>query len=137
MKMAKRKTPARVARSKSRKTKSGKTSGKMKTRAKKQARAGASKVAKRSSKKRTTRMNIKTRPRKVARVSAVQKSRPRKKQVAAPTPQVQAEIMEIVEQPVPGIVTVTEIESVRVTVPDSDEDTKAGYSPPEEGGMAA
>jgi len=38
---------------------------------------------------------------------------------------------------VPGVVTTTEIETVRVTVPDAAEETKTGDLPPEESGMAA
>jgi hypothetical protein len=45
--------------------------------------------------------------------------------------------VDIVEQPVPGNVTVTEIETVRVTVPDSAEETKSEHLPPEEGGISA
>jgi hypothetical protein len=121
--MAKRKKRAGVARS---------NRGKSKTVSKKRARAGASKMAKRSSKKST-----KTPPKKVAHGSATRKARPRRqKQLSAPNPLVETEILDIVEEPVSGIVTVTEIESVRVTMPDSAEETKSPHSPPEEG-MAA
>ena len=106
--------------------------GKSKTIAKKQARADASKMAKRSSKKAT-----KTLSRKVTRGTAARKARSRKqKQLSAPNPLVETEILEIVEEPVSGIVTVTEIESVHATMPDSAEETKTTDSPPEEG-MAA
>jgi hypothetical protein len=79
----------------------------------------------------------KTLPRKVGRGSTTRKARPRKqRQVSAPAPQVETAILDIIEEPVPGMVTVTEIETVRLRVPDSDEDSKAGDLPPEEG-MAA
>jgi hypothetical protein len=45
--------------------------------------------------------------------------------------------VDIVEERTPGIVTVTEIESVRVMVPDADGHPNTGSLPPEEGGMAA
>jgi hypothetical protein len=121
--MAKRKRRTGVAMSKR---------GKSKTLVKKQAKAGVSKMSKRSSKK-TTR----TLPGKVARGSATRKARPLKqKQLSAPGPIVATEILDIVEEPVSGVVTVTEIESVHVTIPDSTDETKGPYSPPEEG-MAA
>ena len=111
-------------------------SGKRKAPTKKQTRANVSKRAKRSAnsaKKRT-----KTQAKKAARGNATRKARPRKQtQPSAPAPQVETEILDIVEEPVPGILTVTEIESVRVTVPDTDEEPKTGNLPPEEGGMAA
>jgi hypothetical protein len=121
MGMAKQKRRAGATRSK----------GKSKTVAKKQARADASKMAKRSSKKAT-----KTLSRKVTRGTATRKRSPKQKQLSAPNPLVETEILEIVEEPVSGIVTVTEIESVHVTMPDSAEETKTTDSPPEEG-MAA
>jgi hypothetical protein len=45
--------------------------------------------------------------------------------------------VDIVEERIPATVTVTEIESVRVMVPDADEHPNTGSLPPEEGGMAA
>jgi hypothetical protein len=123
MGMAKPKRRVGVARSKR---------GKSKAAAKKQARATASKMAKRSSKK-----TAKTLPRKVSRGNTTLKSRPRKqKQLSASNPVVETEILEGVEEPVSGIMTVAEIESVHVTMPDSVEETKTAGSPPEEG-MAA
>jgi hypothetical protein len=123
MRMAKRKRRPAVTKSKR---------GKTKALAKKQARASASKVAKRSAKKRAKAVTSK-----VTRNRASQKARPRKKkQTPRPTPQVEAAIVDIVEEPAPGIVTVTEIESVRVSVPDSAEE-KTRHPPPEEKGMAA
>jgi hypothetical protein len=89
-------------------------------------------MAKRSSKKAT-----KTLSRKVTRGSATRRARPRKQtQLSALNPLVETEILEIVEEPVSGILTVSEIESVHVTMPDSAEEPKSPYSPPEEG-MAA
>jgi hypothetical protein len=121
--MAKRKRRTGVTRSKS---------GKSKTIAKKRPRAGASKMAKRPSKK-----AAKMLARKVTRGTATRKARSRKqKQLSAPAPQVETAILDIVEEPVPGTVTITEIESVHVTTPDSTEEKKSTYSPPEEG-MAA
>jgi hypothetical protein len=108
--------------------------GKPKTVAKKQARATASKVAKKSAAKNRT----KALTSRVTLNRASQKARPRKKKhISGPAPQAEAAIVDIVEQPGPGIVTVTEIESVRVTVPDSAEETNTEHLPPEEGGMAA
>jgi hypothetical protein len=126
MEMAKRKRQSRVTKSKR---------GKTKTAAKKHARATASKMAKRSAK--SAKKRTKALPKKVTRGSATRKARPRKqKQPSAPAPKVETEILDIVEKPVPGILTVTEIESVRVTVPDPDEEPKTENLPPEEG-MAA
>jgi hypothetical protein len=91
--------------------------------------------------KRTAKSNnrrTKTLPNKVARGSATRKARARKqKQLLTPAPQVETDILDIVEEPVPGILTITEIETVRVTVPDSAEGTKTGNLPPEQDGMAA
>ena len=118
--MAKRKRRPAVTKSKH---------GKPKTVAKKQGRAAASKVAKRSAKNKTKVLTSKG-----TRGRAAQKARSRKrKQVPAPAPQVETTIVDIVEERIPGMVTVTEIESVRVMVPDAD----TGSLPPEEGGMAA
>ena len=119
--MAKRKRRPAVTKSKH---------GKPKTVAKKQARAAASKVVRRSAAKNRT----KALTSKGTRGRAAQKARSRKrKQVPAPAPQVETTIVDIVEERIPGMVTVTEIESVRVMVPDAD----TGSLPPEEGGMAA
>ena len=121
--MAKRKRRAGVTRPKRAKSKPA---------AKKQARAGASKMAKRSSKKAT-----KTLARKVTRGAATRKARSRKqKQLSAPNTVVETEILEIDQEPVSQIVTVTEIESVHVAMPDSAEETENPDSPPETG-MAA
>ena len=122
-----------MAKQKKRTTVTKSKRGKKKTLAKKHARASASKMAKRAAKSRTRAL-----AKKVTRGSTTRKARPRKKrQVSAPAPQVEMEILDIVEEPVPGIVTVTEIETVRVTMPDSGEETKTDYSPPDESGMAA
>ena len=128
MGMAKQKKRTGAAKSKHRKTKSL---------AKKQARARASKPAKKSAAK-SAKRGTKTLAKKVTRGSATRKTRPRKqKQLSAPAPQVETAIVDIVQEPVPGIVTVTEIESVRVMVPDADEHPNTGSLPSEEGGMAA
>jgi hypothetical protein len=75
-----------------------------------------SKKAKRSPKKVGARLARKARP-------ATAKARPRKrKRVPAPAPQVETEIVDVVEEPLPGVVTVTEIESTRVILPDSGEE---------------
>src|SRR5262249_55604442 len=69
--------------------------GKSKTLAKKKARASASKVAKRSAKK-----GAKALTSKVTRNRASQKTRPRKKkQIPGPAPQIEAAIVDIVEEP--------------------------------------
>jgi len=126
--MTKQKTRAGVTKSKRRKSKAP---------AKKQARATASKMAKRSSKKRSSKKTVKALPKKVARGSATRKAKPRKqKHLSTPAPLVETVILDIVEAPAPGTVTITEIESVHVTMPDSAEETKTPYSSPEEG-MAA
>ena len=126
--MAKRKTRARVTKS---------TRRKSKVPAKKQVRATAAKMAKRSSKKRSSKKTARALPKKVARGSATRKAKPRKqKPLSAAAPQVDTVILDIVEEPAPGTVTITEIESVHVTTPDSAEETKPPYSSPEEG-MAA
>jgi hypothetical protein len=124
--MAKQKKRTGATKSKHRKTKSL---------AKKQARASGSKPTKKSAAK-SAKRGTKTLAKKVTRGSATRKTRPRKqKQLSAPAPQVETAIVDVVQEPIPGIVTVTEIESVRVTVPDSAEETKIGNLPPE--GMAA
>jgi hypothetical protein len=126
MGMAKQKKRTGATKSKHRKTKSL---------AKKRARASASKPAKKSAAK-SAKRGTTTVAKKVTRGSATRKTRPRKqKQLSAPAPQVETAIVDIVQEPVPGIVTVTEIESVRVTVPDSAEEMKTGNLPGE--GMAA
>ena len=110
--------------------------GKTKTLAKKRAGPSTSKMGKRTAKSNNRR--TKTLPNKVARGSATRKARARKqKQLLTPAPQVETDILDIVEEPVPGILTITEIETVRVTVPDSAEGTKTGNLPPEQDGMAA
>ena len=57
------------------------------------------------------------------RVSAKMASRKRKRR-SAPAMPVEATIVDVVEEPVPGVVVVSEFEAVRVTVPDSDEEDK-------------
>ena len=127
MGMAKQKKRTGATKSKHRKTKSL---------AKKQARASASKLAKKSAVK-SAKRGTKTLAKKVTRSSATKKARPRKrKQLSTPALQVETEILDIAEEPVPGVLTVTEMESVRVIVPESDEEPKTGDLPPEEG-MAA
>ena len=127
MGMAKQKKRTGATKSKHKKTKSL---------AKKQARASASKLAKKSAAK-SAKRGTKTLAKKVTRSSATKKARPRKrKQLSTPALQVETEILDIAEEPVPGVLTVTEMESVRVIVPESDEEPKTGDLPPEEG-MAA
>jgi hypothetical protein len=47
----------------------------------------------------------------------------RKKKVFMREPQIETEIVDVIEEPVPGVVTVTEVETTRLIVPDStDED---------------
>jgi len=110
--MAKRKR--RMGQSASRRGKALKTSSK------RPAKRPVSKKAKRSAKKAGTRLVRKARP-------ATAKARPRKrKRVPAPAPQVETEIVDLIEEPLPGVVTVTEIQSTRVILPDSDEEKGEG-----------
>jgi hypothetical protein len=54
--------------------------------------------------------------------TGIKKARARKKkQATAQGPQVETEIIDVVEEPVPGLVTITEFESQRLIVPESDE----------------
>ena len=110
--MAKRKR--RMGQSASRRGKARKTP------IKRPAKRPVSKKAKRSAKKTGTRLVRKARP-------ATAKARPRKrKRVPAPAPQVETEIVDLIEEPLPGVVTVTEIQSTRVILPDSDEEKGEG-----------
>jgi hypothetical protein len=40
------------------------------------------------------------------------------------TPVVEGEIIDVIDEPIPGVVRVTEIEATRVTVPDTDNDNE-------------
>ena len=112
--MAKRKR--RMGQSASRRGKARKTSSK------RPAKRPVSKKAKRSAKKAGTRLVRKAR-------TASAKARPRKRKRVpspAPAPQVETEIVDLIEEPLPGVVTVTEIQSTRVILPDSDEEKGEG-----------
>lgn len=51
---------------------------------------------------------------------SARKPRPAKQMV----PVVEGEIIDVVDEPMPGVVRVTEIETMRVTVPGSDEENE-------------
>ena len=91
-----------------------------KTPRKRVARLAAPKKAKRSVKKRSKKLTTKARR---GRVNAKMASRKRKRRPAPAMP-VEAAIVDVVEEPVPGVVVVSEFEAVRVAVPDSDEEDK-------------
>ena len=50
------------------------------------------------------------------------RTRARKQRPAAST--VETTVVDVIEEPVPGVVTITEFEEVRIPMPDSDEETK-------------
>ena len=43
----------------------------------------------------------------------------KRKRIGARTPMIETEIIDVVEEPFPGVVTITEFESERLVVPDS------------------
>jgi hypothetical protein len=105
--MAKRKR--RASPSTSRHGKTRKVSGK------RSAKRPVAKKAKRSAKTAGKKLTRNARP----------AARPRnKKGVPTPTPQVETEIVDVIEEPIPGVVSITEVESTRVIIPDSDEENK-------------
>ena len=106
--MAKRKKRAKTGSAKRRKTR--------KAVAKKTTKRAAPRKAKKSAKKASTKLMKKPRP-------GVGKPRARKKKpVSASTPIVETEIIDVVEEPVPGVVTVTEFESGRLIFPDTEDE---------------
>ena len=105
--MAKRKRQAGP--SASRRGKTRKVSGKRPTK------RPVSKKAKKSSKAAGKKPVSRARPN-------TAKTRARKKtRASAPAPQVETEIVDVVEE-APGLVTITELETTRVIIPDSDEE---------------
>jgi len=104
--MAKRKR--RAGPSASRRGKTGKVSGK------RPAKRPVSKKAKKSSKAAGKRPVSRARP------NTAKTRASKKKRSSAPTPQVETEIVDVVEEPLPGLLTVTELETTRVIIPDSD-----------------
>ena len=57
-----------------------------------------------------------------AKTSRKRVSHGKRPQAQQMTPVVETEIMDVIDEPAPGVVRVTEIEATRVTVPDSDDD---------------
>ena len=96
------------------------TSKRGKTPRKREARRAAPKKAKRSVK--TTSKKLTTKGRR-GRVNAKMASRKGKRRPAPAMP-VEATIVGVVEEPLSGVVVVSEFEAVRVAVPDSDEEDK-------------
>ncbi len=79
-------------------------------------------TAKESVKRRVGRKSPGT-SRKVAAKTVKKRASPRKRQQTEEMiPVVQSEVIDVVDEPVPGVVRVTEIEQTRVTLPDSDDD---------------
>ena len=91
-----------------------------KTPRKRGARRAAPKKAKRSVKKTSKKLTTKAGRGRVSAKTASRKSKRR----PAPEMPVDAAIIDVVEEPLPGVVVVTEFEAVRVAVPDSDEEDK-------------
>ena len=75
------------------------------------------KVTKRAAPKRAKRASKPSKPsaRVAKRVKARQQQRP-------PKPMVEDTIIDVIDEPVPGVLRITEIEEVSVTVPDAEED---------------
>jgi hypothetical protein len=117
--MAKRRRQAGATKSKRRKAGKAPAKRPVKRAVSKKAKKPAKK-AKKPAKKAGKRQVTKT-----GRGGATGKTSARKKKPSpAPAPQIEAEIIDVVEEPFPGVVTLTEFETVRVTVPDSDDDNE-------------
>ena len=115
--MAKRRRQADATRSKRRKAGEAPAKRPVKRAVSKKAKKPAKK-AKKPAKKAGKRQVTKT-----GRGGATAKTPARKKKPGpAPAPQIETEIIDVIEEPFPGVVTLTEFETVRVTLPDSDED---------------
>ena len=99
--MVKRKKPATARKAKSKKAKTAKKTVKRATSGK------SRRTAKKVAAKKTSRKRVSVR------------KPPQAKQMV---PVVEGEIIDIVDEPVPGVVRVTEVETTRITVPDRDED---------------
>ncbi len=82
------------------------------------------KAAKKSVKRAVSKKSRRTAKKVVAKKS--RKPVSRRKRVVSRKPElvpvVEGEIIDVVDEPVPGVVRVTEIETTRVTVPDTDDD---------------
>lgn len=100
--MAKRKKRASVRKMKSKKVKAAKKSVK--------------RVTSRKSRRTAKKVAAKTSPR---RTSRPRRASPQKRPMV---PVVEGEIVDVVDEPVPGVVRMTEIETTRLTLPDSDDD---------------
>ena len=86
---------------------------------KKAAKRAVSKKAKKPAKRTATGLMKKPRP-------GITKARRKKKQVPAPVPQIETEIIDVVEEPFPSVLTITEFESERLVVPDSSDEKYKG-----------
>ena len=93
--------------------------GKKKAVAKRATKRAVPKKAKKSAKKAGA-----SRMTKARRAPSKAPSRERKR-IGAKTPMIETEIIDVVEEPFPGVVTITEFETERLIVPDSG-DEKAG-----------
>jgi hypothetical protein len=102
--MAKRKKRAKVQPKKQAKPRRGRATVRGKTR--------------RVSKKATKRTVATVKPKRVATKKAVRKKEQRMK---PPSPAVETVVVDVVEEPTPGVITVTEFEETQVTRPGSDE----------------
>jgi hypothetical protein len=102
--MAKRKKRAAARKTKSKRAKTARKS--VKRAVGRKSRRTAKKVAGKTSRK---------------RVSARKRATPPRRQAV---PVVEGEIIDVVDEPLPGVVRVTEIEATRVTLPDSKDDAE-------------
>jgi hypothetical protein len=113
------KAAAMAKRTKRAGTSTAKRGKKQKAAAKRATKRAVSKKAKKSAKKAGARRVTKAR-----RAPSKAPSRKRKP-IGATAPMIETEIIEVVEEPFPGVVTITEFETERLIVPDSG-DEKAG-----------
>ena len=116
--MAKRKKPAATRKTDSKRFKATKKSVK---------RTVGGRTAKKATAKKSVKRGVGRRPSGTSKRLTPGTSRkrvsPRKRQQTEEMiPVVQGEIIDVVDEPVPGVVRVTEIETTRVTVPEADED---------------
>ena len=95
-------------------------SRKTKSKAFKRKTTATKKSVKRATGGKSRRTSKKVAPKKLRKQpSARKRPSPPRKQVV---PVVEGEIIDVVDEPVPGIIRVTEVEATRVTVPDSDDE---------------
>ena len=121
--MAKRKKRATSRKTKSKKMKTVKKS--VKRRVGTKSRRTSKRVAVKKSVKRTVGgKSPGTSKRVIPRTPRKTVSSRKRAQTEQMIPLVQGEIIDIVDEPMPGVVRVTEIETTRVTVPDSDDDVE-------------